>query len=178
MWRYEFEWTGYSFIENKQVTFQFRLYSFIVDWVMFTQLYKGRLKFQNYCGDIMKIQKILLLVSTVLLLFSCSKSKNFSKEQGSVTSKAETMAVVGNIVLCGQCGHIKGTSVCCSKEAVRCGCGAIKGSPGCCNLKKDRADLVLCSKCGHVKGGEECCQGLEKKCGKCGKEKGSPGCCL
>ena len=126
----------------------------------------------------MKIQKNLLLVTTVLLLFSCSKSKISSKEQESITSKAETVAVGGNIVLCGQCGHIKGTSVCCSKEAARCSCGAIKGSPGCCNLKKDRADLILCSKCGQVKGGEECCQGLEKKCGKCGKEKGSPGCCL
>ena len=82
----------------------------------------------------MKIQKILLLVSTVLLLYSCSKSKNSPEEQGSVASKAETMAVGSNIVLCGQCGHIKGTSVCCSKEAVRCSCGAIKGSPRCCLL--------------------------------------------
>ena len=126
----------------------------------------------------MKTQKILLLVSSVFLIFSCSKSKNLSNDQGSVTSRSETMAVGSNIVLCGQCGHIKGTSVCCSKEADRCSCGAIKGSPGCCNLNKDRADLVLCSKCGQVEGGEECCQGLEKKCEKCGKEKGSPGCCL
>ena len=82
----------------------------------------------------MKTQKILLLGSSVFLIFSCSKSKNLSNEQGSVTSKSETVAVGSDIVFCGQCGQIKGTSVCCSKEAARCSCGAIKGSPGCCLL--------------------------------------------
>jgi len=82
-------------------------------------------------------------------------------------------------VLCGKCGQVKGTPVCCKKDALRCGgCGLAKGSPGCCKLPADGKDAALCGKCGQVKGAAECCKADVAACTKCGLAKGSPGCRL
>ena len=45
---YGFAWTGHYFIENnKPATFQYPLYSFMGDWVMFAQLISGKLRFST-----------------------------------------------------------------------------------------------------------------------------------
>jgi hypothetical protein len=57
---------------------------------------------------------------------------------------AVAMLVVGGCswsdskqTLCGKCGQVKGTAVCCAPGALKCGkCGLAKGSPGCCKLPK------------------------------------------
>ena len=39
--------------------------------------------------------------------------------------------------LCGKCGQIKSSDVCCKADAPKCGkCGLDKGAPGCCKLPK------------------------------------------
>jgi len=39
--------------------------------------------------------------------------------------------------LCGACGQVKGSDLCCKADAEKCGkCGLTKGSPGCCKLPK------------------------------------------
>ncbi len=39
--------------------------------------------------------------------------------------------------LCGACGQVKGSDLCCKADAEKCGsCGLDKGSPGCCKLPK------------------------------------------
>lgn len=81
------------------------------------------------------------------------------------------------IVLCGHCGEVKGSEVCCAKDATVCGCGAHKGSPACCKIKLSGQDVTLCNGCGHVKGTDVCCAADAAKCDGCGKAKGSPGCC-
>lgn len=82
------------------------------------------------------------------------------------------------LVLCGDCGELKGESACCAEDAELCsGCDLHKGSPGCCQIEKGGGDVALCS-CGHAKGGDACCDGDAERCGGCDKIKGSPGCCL
>ena len=45
---YGFAWTGHYFIEkNKPATFQYPLYSYMGDWVMFAQLISGKLRFST-----------------------------------------------------------------------------------------------------------------------------------
>jgi len=83
-----------------------------------------------------------------------------------------------SIVLCGHCGQVKGSDVCCAKDAIVCSCGAHKGSPVCCKIKLSGQDVTLCNNCGSVKGTDICCATDAVKCDNCGKTKGSPGCCL
>ena len=52
----------------------------------------------------------------------------------------ELKEVVDVIVLCGQCGQIKGSGVCCVKDAKMCGCGAHSGSPACCVILVEAPD--------------------------------------
>ncbi len=80
-------------------------------------------------------------------------------------------------VLCGACGQIKGSDVCCAADAATCAkCGLVKGSPGCCKIEKG-TDVKLCTACGQIKGSDVCCAADAEKCAKCGLAKGSPGCC-
>jgi hypothetical protein len=45
---YGFAWTGHFFIEkNKPATFQYPLYSFMGDWMMFSQLISRKLRFSS-----------------------------------------------------------------------------------------------------------------------------------
>lgn len=81
-----------------------------------------------------------------------------------------------NVALCGSCGQMKGSDVCCAEGATACeGCKLAKGSPGCCKMAKGE-DAALCTGCGHIKGAEACCTEGAERCG-CGMIKGSPGCC-
>ena len=81
------------------------------------------------------------------------------------------------VFLCGGCGQVKGSDVCCAEGAEKCDkCGLTKGSPGCCKIEKG-TDTKLCSKCGQIKGSDACCAEGAEKCDKCGLAKGSPGCC-
>ncbi len=46
---------------------------------------------------------------------------------------------VEKVMLCGKCGQIKGTDVCCKADAQKCSkCGLAKGAPGCCKLPKTK----------------------------------------
>ncbi len=82
------------------------------------------------------------------------------------------------IVLCGGCGQIKGSKLCCAKDAVSCQkCSLTVGAPGCCKISKG-TDAMLCAGCGQVKGSTQCCDKNAANCVKCGKIQGAPGCCL
>jgi hypothetical protein len=79
--------------------------------------------------------------------------------------------------LCGGCGQIKGSDVCCKEGVAKCtGCELTKGSPGCCKITKGK-DAALCGGCGQIKGSDVCCKEGAEKCTKCNLVKGSPGCC-
>jgi len=83
--------------------------------------------------------------------------------------------------LCGKCGQVKGSAMCCCNkpDQERCAkCGLFKGSPGCCRITKG-APVTLCGKCGQVKGSDMCCckKPDQERCAMCGLFKGSPGCC-
>ena len=83
----------------------------------------------------------------------------------------------GGVVLCGGCGQVKGSAVCCEADAAKCeACGLAKGSPGCCKIEKG-TDVTLCAKCGQIAGSDVCCLPDAEKCEKCSLAKGSPGCC-
>lgn len=87
--------------------------------------------------------------------------------------KAETKSAA----LCGGCGQVKGSEVCCAADAAKCAkCGLAKGSPGCCKITKGK-DAALCTGCGQIKGSDACCKPGAEKCAKCDLAKGSPGCC-
>jgi len=105
--------------------------------------------------------------------------------------------------LCGKCGQVKGSDLCCCNkpDQERCPmCGLFKGSPGCCRINKPEVQAgalavagktgeavakppypvpTLCGKCGQVKGSDLCCckKPDQPRCAKCGLFKGSPGCC-
>lgn len=84
-----------------------------------------------------------------------------------------------DVTLCGKCGQVKGSPLCCSNkpDQPRCPkCDLFAGSPGCCRIKKGDP-VTLCGKCGQIKGSELCCKPGAEKCSKCGLAKGSPGCC-
>ncbi|MDP6047816.1 MAG: hypothetical protein QGH94_10115 [Phycisphaerae bacterium] len=105
---------------------------------------------------------VVLLMVTGMILVGCNKAPSPMP-----TAKA----------LCGGCGQVKGSDVCCKEGAEKCaGCDLAKGSPGCCKITKGK-DAVLCGGCGQIKGSDVCCKADAVKCTKCGKAKGSPGCC-
>ena len=57
-----------------------------------------------------------------------------TSDSTTVESGAETVAA--GVTLCGLCGQVKGSDVCCAADAVKCEkCGLVKGSPGCCVTK-------------------------------------------
>lgn len=108
---------------------------------------------------------------------------SFAWGQGSGTKAPQqagsgTKVEAAKVSLCGKCGQIKGSDVCCKADAVKCEkCGLAQGSPGCCKLPVAGADAALCTKCGQIKGSDVCCNADAVKCEKCGMAKGSPGCC-
>ena len=105
---------------------------------------------------------LVLFLAVGMLVIGCNKPPNPTP-----TAKA----------LCGGCGQIKGSAVCCKADAAKCDkCELAKGSPGCCKITKGK-DAPLCAKCGQIKGTDVCCKADADKCAKCGMAKGSPGCC-
>lgn len=117
---------------------------------------------------------------TILLAVSVlGMNQSLESAEKKITEKiVEIKAEKGDFILCGHCGHVKGSEACCAKDAEVCGCGAHKGSPGCCLIKKAGKDVILCGNCGQAKGSDFCCDDKAKKCKSCGRAKGSPGCCL
>ena len=130
-------------------------------------------------GFIMILKYILLIGLVFFFLGGCSK-QNYSGDQSKVNTEQvkENELFHTGIKLCGKCGQMKGTSICCAKDAKKCACGAVKGSPACCKVKLAGTDIPLCDNCGQVKGSVICCKANAVKCSKCGKAKGSLGCCL
>ena len=105
---------------------------------------------------------LVLFLAVGMLIVGCDKSPT-------PTPTAKT--------LCGGCGQIKGSDVCCKEGADKCTkCELAKGAPGCCKITKG-TDAALCAKCGQIKGTDVCCKADADKCGKCNLAKGSPGCC-
>ena len=113
-------------------------------------------------------RRTFLMLAAGALLTGCAKPKPAPKKAG---------AEKKDVTLCGKCGQVKGSDVCCKPGAEKCAkCGLAKDSPGCCRIKKGD-DVTLCIKCGQVKGSELCCKADAEKCAKCGLAKDSPGCC-
>lgn len=80
----------------------------------------------------MKKTKVLFLLAALvsLAVWGCSKTP-------------EESAVASDVVLCGGCGQIKGSELCCDADAEKCdGCSLAKGSPGCCTIEKGRRDAL------------------------------------
>ena len=89
----------------------------------------------------------------------------------------EIIATETSFFLCGDCGEVKETEVCCAEDAKKCDkCSLIAGSPGCCKIEKG-SDAKICTQCGQVAGSDACCDEDAEKCDKCNLAKGSPGCC-
>lgn len=66
---------------------------------------------------------------------------------------------VVKILVCGKCGQVKGTDLCCRADALKCEkCELTKGSVGCCKLPEKGKDAELCIKCGQIKGADTCCK--------------------
>ena len=112
---------------------------------------------------------------------ACLAKIEADPEKAVATLRAKGQTPELRLVVCPQCGEIKGTAQCCRAEAAKCPkCRLNKGSIGCCKDLKpagERQDVVLCPKCGEVKGAPKCCQPEAPKCSKCGRNKGAPGCC-
>lgn len=81
-------------------------------------------------------------------------------------------------VLCGKCGHEKGSAICCSDDCATCDkCQLHVGSALCCKVAEDVRGKDMCTACGHIASGGECCKDGCTICAKCGLHKGSPLCC-
>ena len=82
------------------------------------------------------------ILSVVVLAGGCGQLIQATDESGTVPSPvvvtpvaANGNPVSGDVTLCGKCGHVKGTEVCCQEGADTCGkCELAKGSPGCCKI--------------------------------------------
>ena len=88
---------------------------------------------------------------------SAKKVEGSAKAKDCGKSKCCAKKIDANI-LCGGCGQVKGSDVCCAKDAEMCKkCDFVKGSPACCKVKKtgDKV-IVLCKKCENVKGSKAC----------------------
>lgn len=59
---------------------------------------------------------------------------NVKRFSGGISGWKEAGEKVETAEICGKCGQIKGTDVCCKADVVKCGLAA--GSPGCCNAPK------------------------------------------
>ena len=117
--------------------------------------------------------------SALGLLAGCLREKKEEVAAAPAAVKVSDKPPYPAVTLCGNCGQVKGSALCCSKkpDQPRCPrCGLFAGSPGCCRIKKG-APVTLCGKCGQVKGSDVCCKPGQAKCGSCGLSKPSPGCC-
>ncbi len=125
--------------------------------------------------------KLLAAVLAVGLLVGCDQGKAPPEKKPTAPPAKKTVdtkkVAAATVTLCGKCGQIKGSELCCKEGAVLCDkCQLVKGAPGCCAIKKGE-DVVLCASCGQIKGSDVCCKADVANCEKCGLAKGSPGCC-
>lgn len=147
---------------------------------------KAELKPQSTCpimGE--KINKSVFVDAAGYRIYACCSGclekikADPEKAVATLESRGETPEV--RLVVCPECGEIKGSKACRNPDAPKCEkCGLHKGSIGCCrDLKpqKGEKDVVLCPMCGEVKGSKACCRPDATKCSVCGMIKGSPGCC-
>ena len=111
---------------------------------------------------------LALVVATTMLAVGCGESDP-------VVVPGATPA---SIILCKDCGEVKGSEACCAEGAEVCDCGFHHGSPACCKLEKTGEDIVVCGKCGEVEGSDKCCADGAEICMHCDKHKDSPGCCI
>ncbi|QDU53945.1 hypothetical protein [Aeoliella mucimassa] len=111
-----------------------------------------------------------LIAVTTLLATGCGESTTIDP------SSTATAAPVEAVVLCKDCGQVKGSEACCAEGAEMCDCGFHHGSPACCKLEKSGEDITLCTKCGQAEGSEKCCAEGADLCPLCGLQVGSPGC--
>ena len=120
----------------------------------------------------------VLIVLVTVAVFGCGRTPSAEgPAEGAGTESTEIVATETAFFLCGDCGEMKETEVCCVEGAKKCDeCGLIAGSPGCCKIEKG-TDAKLCTKCGQIAGSDTCCKADAEKCDKCQLAKGSPGCC-
>ena len=123
----------------------------------------------------MKLKKIAILFIIALFFSGCEQKEKLNEK---TQTHSHSMGKNADITLCGNCGQVKGSDICCKVDAVKCGCGAHKGSPACCTITLTGENITLCGHCGEVRGSELCCLETAEKCVKCDKIKDSPGCCL
>ena len=128
----------------------------------------------------------LLLASIIALVaFGCAPSDTTdtatdTPAADSSDSTAEADHDDHATLLCGTCGHEKGSDSCCADGAETCECGKHKGSELCCvELSEDAAGKDICTGCGVAVGADEHhhCDATAEKCEKCGLNAGSTGCC-
>ena len=115
--------------------------------------------------------------SALGLLAGCEPATQPPAEKAAGTDKPS----YPDVTLCGKCGQVKGSDLCCCNkpdQPLCTKCGLFAGSPGCCRITKGEP-VTLCGKCGQVKGSDLCCCNKpdQPRCAMCGLFKGSPGCC-
>jgi len=141
--------------------------------------------------------------SALGLLAGCLREKKEEAAAAPAEGKVSDKPPYPSVTLCGKCGQVKGSAMCCCNkpDQPRCPrCGLFAGSPGCCRIKKPEVQkcalevagktgeakakppypvTTLCGKCGQVKGSSMCCckKPDQPRCAMCGLFKGSPGCC-
>ena len=115
---------------------------------------------------------LAVLLASLLLLGCVGEDK---KEESSDAGDKEGITAA---VLCGSCGHEKGTDACCADDAEVCeGCSLHKGSELCCKELGDAKGKDICKGCGDAcEDGHKCATDGEE-CSKCGLHKGSAACC-
>ena len=122
----------------------------------------------------------LILTGVLLAVLTVGCDERTAPTPSAEAEQAQQAPAAKDVVICGECGQIKGSETCCKPDQPHCQkCGLVKGSPGCCKLPEGtEGDVALCAKCGFIKGSEECCKDTAAlKCSSCGLVKGSPGCC-
>ncbi len=117
------------------------------------------------------------VLALVVWTSGCSQQSSNGAAEGTLPTDAVASAGVSDVTLCGACGQIKGSEVCCKADAEKCDhCRLAKDSVGCCKMEAG-TDVVVCAKCGESKGSENCCAEGKEACAECGLHKGSLGCC-
>ena len=123
------------------------------------------------------MKRLAISAAAVLALFvgGCQPpASDTTSDPGNDTSAVEVDTHLVSAVLCGKCGHAKGSETCCDESGETCDCGFHKGSALCCKGVEGGQDY--CTKCGEVADSETCCAEGVEAC-ECGMHKGSPLCC-
>ncbi len=107
----------------------------------------------------MSISRKYLTAMMVAVFLGLFLSGNGCKKSGEESSNGEEAGRIA-MLLCLECGQIKGGELCCKPDQVKCPkCGLAKGSPGCCKIPKGAQMAAICTKCNKVI--------VDKACGGC-----------